>query len=276
MKYLLSAVLALFSCSCATVVRGTSDTARFESSPSSAAVTAESISKDKLGPFNCTTPCQLQLKRKRTWRVDFALEGYKPVSGKLKPVVTGGGVAAGAGNVIAGGIIGIGIDAGTGANLDLRPNPMIAELEPLDSPQMSRIPGAELITDEQGVNVGDEAGAPIADEDLEGDDSSGENSAAPIDTDQEEPVDVPLVQYPGLGEVDQDNANGGAKNVNLDTDDIERPAVEITGHSLEPSNPTEVRLYKPGERAPNDEVSDELNRLQLEKTKSVVNQIDNP
>lgn len=50
----------------------------------------------------------------------------------MKSVVTGGGVASGAGNVIAGGLIGIGVDAGTGANKDLRPNPIIAQLETLE------------------------------------------------------------------------------------------------------------------------------------------------
>lgn len=118
---------------CATVIRGTKETSKFESIPAGATVSVESISTDKLGPFTCVTPCALELKRKREWNVVFALDGYKPVTGQLTPKVTGGGVASGAGNVIAGGIIGIGVDAGTGANLDLRPNPMVAKLEPLDS-----------------------------------------------------------------------------------------------------------------------------------------------
>ena len=84
MRFFLLAAPALLLCSCATVVRGTDDTARFESTPSGANVTAESISKDKMGPYYCVTPCELELKRKRTWRVDFELEGYKPASALLK------------------------------------------------------------------------------------------------------------------------------------------------------------------------------------------------
>ncbi|MEO1243506.1 MAG: translation initiation factor 2 [Pseudomonadota bacterium] len=134
---LISAALSIASC--ATVIRGTKETAKFQSTPSGATVTTESISADKLGPFSCTTPCELELKRKRDWQVVFEKDGYKPVEAVLEKKVTGGGVASGAGNVLAGGIIGIGVDAGTGANLDLRPNPMIAELALLDSQDNSLV-----------------------------------------------------------------------------------------------------------------------------------------
>jgi len=129
----------LMTSGCATVIRGTKETAKFESYPAGATVTAESISADKLGPFSCVTPCEMELKRKREWNVSFALDGYQTVAGVLEKRVTGGGVASGAGNVLAGGIIGVGVDAGTGANLDLRPNPMIADLSPVGSGAPSRI-----------------------------------------------------------------------------------------------------------------------------------------
>lgn len=137
-RVILLAALAA-SAGCATVIRGTKETSKFESTPSGATVTVESISTDKLGPFTCVTPCELELKRKREWNVSYTLDGHKPVTGQLVPKLTGGGVASGAGNVIAGGLIGIGVDAGTGANLDLRPNPMIAKLAPVDSADDSMI-----------------------------------------------------------------------------------------------------------------------------------------
>ncbi len=137
-RVILLAALAA-TAGCATVIRGTKESSKFESTPAGATVTVESISTDKLGPFTCVTPCELELKRKREWNVVFTLDGYKPATGQLVPKLTGGGVASGAGNVIAGGIIGIGVDAGTGANLDLRPNPMIARLAPVDSPDDSVI-----------------------------------------------------------------------------------------------------------------------------------------
>jgi hypothetical protein len=267
MKYLLPAVLALFACSCATVVRGTSETAQFESTPSGAEVAAESISEDKLGPYNCVTPCQLELKRKRTWRVDFKLEGYKPVSGLLKPVVTGGGVAAGAGNVLIGGLIGIGIDAGTGANMDLRPNPMIAELEPVESPEMSRILDAEIIVeDEKGEKGAAEDGAEI--------DESSEGS--PDEVDEPAPESDPSTEDHDLEEFDEIDPDESPKSVSFESNGTGMPVVDIANPVSEEPDHAKVGLYKPGERAPNDEESGDLNQLQLEKIRSVVNQDENP
>jgi hypothetical protein len=139
MKKLIIIAAILPLAGCATVLRGAKDTARFESEPPGALVTVESISEDRLGPFDCVTPCEMELKRKREWNVDFELEGYKPANGVLTPKVTGGGVASGLGNVLAGGIIGIGVDAGTGANLDLRPNPLKAILAPEGSDKRSYV-----------------------------------------------------------------------------------------------------------------------------------------
>ncbi len=136
---LLLAAAALLAPGCATVIRGAKETAKFESLPAGATVTVESASDDKIGPFSCITPCELEIKRKRDWNVAFSQEGYQPVTGLLESKVTGGGVASGAGNILAGGIIGLGVDAGTGANKDLRPNPMIAELQRVGASQPSRI-----------------------------------------------------------------------------------------------------------------------------------------
>lgn len=163
MGYLAAAAAAVACAGCATVVRGAKDEAKFESEPSGATVTVESISSDKLGPFDCKTPCELELKRKREWNAVFTLEGYKPAKGVLRPKVTGGGVASGVGNVIAGGIIGIGVDAGTGANLDLRPNPMKARLAPVDSTAESTIMSEEEIeAEEKARKSGKAPAAPVA------------------------------------------------------------------------------------------------------------------
>ena len=52
-------------------------------------------------------------------------------------VSTGGGVAM-AGNVLVGGILGAGIDAGTGAMLDLTPNPAHVDLSQERAPATGR------------------------------------------------------------------------------------------------------------------------------------------
>ncbi len=128
---------------CATVVRGTKDKVTFESEPTAAKVVVESVDKDKLGPFDCTAPCSLKLKRNRDWNVVFSLSGFKDAKGFLKSKPSGGGVASGLGNALAGGVIGLGVDAGTGAMHDLFPNPMKAKLAPLDSPEDSSVIGSD-------------------------------------------------------------------------------------------------------------------------------------
>lgn len=259
MKYFMLAAMACLSCSCATVIRGTSETAQFESTPTGAEVTAESTSEDKMGPFNCTTPCELELKRKRTWKVDFELEGYKPASALLKPVVTGGGVASGAGNIIAGGLIGMGIDAGTGANLDLRPNPMIAELVPLDSPEDSRVLDADPVVEE----IIEEEGA--AGEEIEAD-AGVTVEEAPAELDNTE-AEAPETELPaediGAESADVMSANETPKNVNVGAEQAEAPIVNVSSPAAEGPDHAQVRLYKPGEVAPNDEEADDLNKLQL-------------
>lgn len=171
MKYMFLILAGIATTSCATVIRGAKETAKFESTPSGATVTAESISTDKLGPYTCVTPCEMELKRKRDWNISFELDGYKTAEAVLEKKVTAGGVASGAGNVLAGGLIGIGVDAGTGANLDLRPNPMIAELALADSEKLSIVladPDADKYKDpDEEINEPEE----LAD--------AGENTAEP-------------------------------------------------------------------------------------------------
>lgn len=240
------------SCSCATVVRGTKDTAEFESRPTGANVAVESVSDDKLGPFNCVTPCSLELKRKRTWAVDFTLEGYKPASGLLKPKVTGGGVAAGAGNALIGGIVGVGIDAGTGANLDLRPNPMIAELEPLDSPNESRVLDTET-ADDATSTAADAQTAPAAS------DTPSTDDLAPASEDA------------GATGADGENAADAATD-NVTAAPLNDAATETAAEIGEAPVVQPTRLYKPGEVAPNDEEASDLNRRQLEKIENLPQQ----
>ncbi|WP_425408367.1 hypothetical protein [Hyphococcus sp.] len=237
MKYILLLAAWLSVSACATVVRGTKDTAKFESAPEGAMVTTESQSEDMLGPFTCVAPCELELKRNRTWKVDFELEGYKPVSALLKPVVTGGGVAAGVGNALLGGIVGVGIDAGTGANMDLRPNPMVAQLAPVDSDVESTVVDAELYVEESPID---------------GDDSEvGEKSS-------------------GNGELKDGHMEpetGGDAEIDASQHDEAPPSSETLSSDdlmTDVSASAESYRYKPGEVAPNDKVANDLNRQQLE------------
>lgn len=111
---------------CATVTRGTTQQVTVKSTPPGAAV------KTTTG-FTCAaTPCTFKMPRKEGFDVTISKDGFKPVTVTVESKMSGGGAAGMAGNVIAGGIIGMGVDATSGALKDLVPNPVDVTLEPLD------------------------------------------------------------------------------------------------------------------------------------------------
>jgi len=117
-------VMTLFTSGCATVQRGTKMDIPIASNPSKAEV---KLSTGQSG----ITPVTFTLKRNETVQVIISKEGYKTQTFTLSPVLSVGGVAAGGMNLILGGVVGIGVDAVSGANLDLSPDHIYAELEPL-------------------------------------------------------------------------------------------------------------------------------------------------
>jgi hypothetical protein len=123
MKLLAAVAAALSLSACATVTRGTTDTLIIQSDPPSARV--QTTTGD-----TCTTPCALKLPRKSELTVVASKPGYRTAEAYVTNRVSGGGGAAMAGNVLIGGVVGAGVDVGTGAMLDLTPNPVVFELEP--------------------------------------------------------------------------------------------------------------------------------------------------
>lgn len=120
----------LFSCSihlnaCATITRGSSEAFHVDTDPPGAEV------KLSTGE-TCTTPCTLEKKRKASFTVAINKDGYEPINASVQSQVAGAGAAGMAGNVVFGGIIGAGIDAGTGATKELVPNPLEVNLQPLE------------------------------------------------------------------------------------------------------------------------------------------------
>lgn len=115
-------LLAVFS-GCATVTRGSEDVLEIETKPSGAQVQTSN------GMSCLTTPCALKMKRKSEIVVDINKTGCKPVRVNVTHRMAGGGSAAIAGNVLVGGLIGLGVDAATGASQELVPNPVKVELE---------------------------------------------------------------------------------------------------------------------------------------------------
>lgn len=106
---------------CATVTRGTTEVLIIESFPSGAVAR---LSNGKI----CITPCSLTLSRKESLNITFEKDGYESASAMVTSGISGEGGAGIAGNVLVGGVLGIGIDSYSGAAKSLTPNPVIIHL----------------------------------------------------------------------------------------------------------------------------------------------------
>lgn len=109
---------------CATVTRGTRQTFKIDSTPTEAKVEL-SIGE------TCVTPCVLKLKRRPGFTATFTKEGFESQTVKVDSELQGGGVAAGAGNLLLGGIVGGIVDGSNGSMNSLSPNPLTVTLIPV-------------------------------------------------------------------------------------------------------------------------------------------------
>jgi hypothetical protein len=128
---------------CASVTRGTTENLSIASTPSG----AEAIISGLENPTTCVTPCSVVVKRNADISVTVQKPGFEPQTIPLTREIQGTGAAGFAGNVIAGGLVGMGVDAVTGAARDHKPNPVIVTLQPngpaarpVPSPRKPRAP----------------------------------------------------------------------------------------------------------------------------------------
>lgn len=120
--------IAVSVSACGSIVRGTSEQVAFVTEPPGATM----VSTTK---YACpATPCSLVVDRTDEFDVTFAKPGYQPQTVPVRTAVVGAGAAGMAGNIVAGGLIGIGVDTATGAALDHTPNPVVARLVPMGQP----------------------------------------------------------------------------------------------------------------------------------------------
>jgi hypothetical protein len=129
-RLLLAAAIAAPCAGCASVTRGTTENISISSTPEGA--TAEITGLEI--PTSCVTPCVVQAKRNADITVTVNKEGYAPQIIPLTKEIPGAGAAGFAGNVLLGGLVGMGVDAATGAALDHKPNPVIVTLQPAAPP----------------------------------------------------------------------------------------------------------------------------------------------
>ena len=109
---------------CATVTRGTRQNFKIQSTPTAAKV---ELSNGE----TCVTPCVLKLKRRPGFTATFTKDGYQAQTVKVDSELHGGGAAAGAGNLLLGGVIGGIVDGSNGSLNSLSPNPLQVTLVPV-------------------------------------------------------------------------------------------------------------------------------------------------
>jgi hypothetical protein len=129
-------VAAMFCSGCASITRGSKEVLVIDSTPQDADVR---LSTGMVGK----TPASFQVPRSDTITVFITKPGYKDRTIIVQAEIGGGGGAAMAGNVFVGGFIGAGIDAGTGAMYEHKPNPLMVTLEKIDAPAATPPPSED-------------------------------------------------------------------------------------------------------------------------------------
>ena len=118
---------------CATVTRGTTNQVQIVSEPAGASA------RTSFG-HQCNTPCTLSVSRKDEFSVLISAPGYEEQRVDVKTQLAGTGAAGFAGNIVAGGVVGMVVDASTGATLEHSPNPVTVSLRPLAPAPVQRVP----------------------------------------------------------------------------------------------------------------------------------------
>jgi hypothetical protein len=103
---------------CASIIHGSTQEISIQSNPSGAVIAVN-------GVRNAQTPATLSLPRKSAQALEITLDGYRPFQMQLHRG-TSGWVW---GNIVFGGLIGLVVDASTGAMYKLTPEQVAAQLQ---------------------------------------------------------------------------------------------------------------------------------------------------
>ncbi|WP_441229383.1 translation initiation factor 2 [Tardiphaga sp. 215_C5_N2_1] len=124
-RMVIAAMLAPLVVGCATVVRDTSETINVITDPPGA--TARAGGTGSLA--TCITPCALSVRRNDDVTIIVSKDGYETEAKRLSFASSVAGAASVGGNVIAGGIVGIGVDTYNLAGYHHEPNPVHLTLQ---------------------------------------------------------------------------------------------------------------------------------------------------
>lgn len=114
---IISLFLVLILTSCATIFSGTQQNVKFSSNPSVATVFIDNIEVGK-------TPFEIKLNRNKEHNIMLKLEGYQTYQTSITKKINGWFW----GNILIGGLIGVIVDASTGAMYKLTPKEINAEM----------------------------------------------------------------------------------------------------------------------------------------------------
>lgn len=117
-SYPILLLAALSLAGCATVIRGYQEELTVTSTPAGAKVRLSN------GMSCAATPCSFHVPRRSELEVQVQKPGCTAQVIRVTNRVAGSGGVAMAGNIVLGGIVGAGVDAGTGATQELAPNPV--------------------------------------------------------------------------------------------------------------------------------------------------------
>jgi hypothetical protein len=152
MRYLIVLLVLLISSGCATITRGTQEVMVIETTPPKASVRLSQNGEIK----NCESPCSIKVKRRGSLDIEIEKEGFEPFETNVTSSIDGGGAAGMAGNVVLGGIIGAGVDAGSGAMHSHKPNPLVVTLAPVETESATgRRAAIDLPADEETGSASD-------------------------------------------------------------------------------------------------------------------------
>lgn len=120
--------MALALSGCASITRGTTETFIVETFPSDAVVTTS------FGAVCSASPCAFpNVSREASFTVRIERPGYQTETHTIDHRLGGGGLAGGLGNagIPVVGVVGLVVDANTGATQSLTPNPLRVTLQPV-------------------------------------------------------------------------------------------------------------------------------------------------
>lgn len=147
----LALTLVAIQAGCGTIFGGSSQEVAVSSAPGEAEVEFDHVNR------TVVTPAEIELKRKNSYELTFSKEGYETETASIESSLRAGILVL---DILFTGLVGVAVDAGTGAWNSLSPDNVSVSLEKVDATAAGPESVDVLVTTEEGT-VRVEAGAPV-------------------------------------------------------------------------------------------------------------------